>query len=387
MKKIIFLIDTISVGGAELSVLEVAKNLKTFEVLVCVVYDAQQGLKTQFEEAGIRLVFFQIKKRFGFRKAVLKFKQLLKEEDPALVHATNFKSEIISRLGLFKFNIPLVGSIISDTYGIDRYKLVSPRERLKLNLYKLLNRATAGRVDKFISVSEAIVFPNMKYLKQPRDKFIVIPNGRNTSLFARDKSSNRNTVFPQIPSPSMIIISTSRVIKSKGFDEMIEAFQKLLLIEENVFFVVAGDGFDLEYYKQESTKAGIGHRVLFLGRRDDIPRLLQNSDIFWFPSHYEGSPGVVIEAMLAKIPIIASDIVPILENLKDGYNALICKKGDSDSLLEKTEYLLAHYHEAEEMAGKAHALALEKFDIRKLIIEQENFYLSLISQYDSEKGA
>jgi glycosyltransferase involved in cell wall biosynthesis len=384
MKKVIFLIDTLGVGGAELSVLEVVKNMKVLQPIVCVVYHADHGLQQEFDKAGIPMVFFDIKRRFGFWEAINRFKIFINKEKPALVHATNFKSEVISRLSLLGTGLPLVGSIISDTYGKERFQLVSSRERLKLNLYKLLNRVTAFRVDQFISVSEAIVKPNMKYLGVARDKFTIIPNGRDVSLFQNKPTSrSRKELFPDIPDTSTIILSTSRVIRSKGFDEMLQALKILLDSNLDIHLIAAGDGFDLESYKHVSIKIGLAERVIFLGRRNDIPQLLFNADIFWFPSHYEGSPGVLIEAMLAKIPIIASDIPPVLENLKDGVNALICKKGDVKSLVQKTKELIGQPEKINQMTEKAYQLALAKFDIQKLTARQENIYLELIAANES----
>lgn len=379
--KILFVIDTVSCGGAELSVLEVAKNLQQFHPIVAVVYEAQNGLKESFEQAGIPLVFFGISKRFGFGEGIKQLKALIQQEKPVIVHATNFKSEIISRFAVPPFGIPLVGSIISDTYSKERYALVSYRERVKLNMYKLLNRITAKRVNKFVAVSKAIISPNMNYLKQPRNKFVVVPNGRNTAIFTRQLEANRSILFPEIPDNSKIIISTSRVIRSKGFDEMLIAFKSLLDKFPFLFFVVAGDGFDFDFYQLKSKSIGMEGKIIFLGRRNDIPNLLLNSDIFWFPSHYEGSPGVVIEAMLAKIPIIASDIPPVLENLKDEENALICKKGDVESLIEKTEILINNPYLGKKLADKAFELGVKKFDIIKLTANQESVYLDLITQY------
>jgi len=384
VKKVIFLIDTLGVGGAELSVLEVVKNMRELQPIVCVVYHADQGLQQEFDKADIPMIFFDIKKRFGFWEAIKRLKMLINKEKPALVHATNFKSEVISRLSLLGTELPLVGSIISDTYGKERYQLVSSKERLKLNLYKTLNRVTAFRVDKFISVSEAIVKPNMKYLGVARNKFTIIPNGRNVSLFQnRWTPQDRKELFPTVPDTSTIILSTSRVIRSKGFDEMLQALKRLLDLNLNIHFIVAGDGFDLEYYKQVSINLGVTERVSFLGRRDDIPQLLFNADIFWFPSHYEGSPGVLIEAMLAKIPIIASDITPVLENLHDGVNALICRKGDVSSLVQKTKELIRQPKKINQMTENAYQLALKKFDIQKLTNKQENIYLELIAANES----
>ena len=377
--KVLFALDTLALGGAELSVLELVKNLKNVEPVVCVTYQAVHHLQAEFEGAGIRLYFMNISERFGFGKGCRKLKDIIRAENPHLVHATHFRTEIISRMVVPLFNIPLIGSLISDTYSKERYKLVSFREKVKLELYKLLNRATAHRSNYYISVSDAIVKPNQEYLGIPSAKIKMIPNGRDVRKYDNALAINRSELFRNISPSDKLIVSNSRVIKSKGFDEMFRAFLSLSNKRSDLFFVVVGDGYDFNYYKALSLEYGVNEKVVFLGNRTDMPQILKTCDIFWFASHYEGSPGVVIEGMLSHIPIIASDIPPVLENLSDGINALIFPKGDVDGLVNKTLYLLDNWDVRSNLTENAYRLASKKFSIEELACEHESFYSKIVS--------
>ena len=383
MKKILFLIDSLAVGGAEISVLEVIKNLQQCSSVVCVVYQGEHSLKAEFEAAGAKLYFLNIKKRFGFGEGVRELRKILKMEKPNLVHTTLFKSEIIGRIAVPSSKIPLVGSLISDTYGKERYALVSRRERLKLNLYKLLNRITAKRPDMYISVSKSIIKPNLKYLGIKESKVELIQNGRDVTVFEKARIYSKSEIIPDATSESLLIITNSRVIRSKGFDEMLLAFQSLSKKFGNIFLVVAGNGFDFDFYKNMALEMGLDGKVVFLGRRHDIPSLLKSCDLFWFASHYEGSPGVVIEGMLSKTPMILSDIEPVLENIQDRRHALIFKTGDAEDLAVKTEILIYDPEFGEKLASAAYELGSNHFDIKKLVNKQETLYLELIQQYEN----
>src|SRR5690606_7082057 len=118
-----------------------------------------------------------------------------------------------------------------------RYSLVSSRERFKLELYRLLNSITSHRSDYFISVAEAIVKPNQKYLGIPSNKIKVIPNGRDVQKYAGALSANRSDLYHNIKPSDKIIVSNSRVIKSKGFDEMFNAFSLLCSERSDLFFL------------------------------------------------------------------------------------------------------------------------------------------------------
>jgi len=294
-----------------------------------------------------------------------------------------FKSEIIGRIAVPSSKIPLVGSLISDTYGKERYALVSRRERLKLNLYKLLNRITAKRPDMYISVSKSIIQPNLKYLGIKESKVELIQNGRDVTVFEKARIYSKSEIIPDATSESLLIITNSRVIRSKGFDEMLLAFQSLSKKFGNIFLVVAGNGFDFDFYKNMALEMGLDGKVVFLGRRHDIPSLLKSCDLFWFASHYEGSPGVVIEGMLSKTPMILSDIEPVLENIQDRRHALIFKTGDAEDLAVKTEILIYDPEFGEKLASAAYELGSNHFDIKKLVNKQETLYLELIQQYEN----
>jgi len=377
-KKILFVIDTVSFGGAELSVFEVAKNLKQFTPIVAVVYKAPNGLRESFEQAGIPLVFFGISKRFGFGEGIKKLKALILKEKPVIVHATNYKSEIISRFAVPAFGIPLVGSIINDTYGKERYALVSRRERLKLEMYRALNKWTSHKIEKYISVAECIIEPNCSYLDIPKEKMVIVQNGRDLSKYLPAEPLDRKDIVPDTQQGDIFVVSNSRVVRHKGFEEMFGAFEILAEKYPRFFFIVVGNGFDWEAYQDKARKMKDGNRIIFLGPRLDMPNILKACDIFWFPSYYEGSPGVVIEAMLCKIPIIGSNIPSILENIIDGENGIICDKGSIASLTEKTEYVIENPELGERLADQAYQLGVDKFDIKKLTVKQENVYLELI---------
>ncbi|WP_332913962.1 glycosyltransferase [Algoriphagus boritolerans] len=117
------------------------------------------------------------------------------------------------------------------------------------------------------------------------------------------------------------LVSNSRVVRSKGFEEMFGAFEILAEKYTNLYLIVVGNGYDFAHYQERAKHMKKGNRIKFMGSRLDMPQILKACDIFWFPTHFEGSPGVVIEAMVCKLPIISTNIPSITENLVNGENA------------------------------------------------------------------
>lgn len=383
--KVLFVIDTISVGGAELSIYEVVKNLTQTDPIVCVLYRAANGLQKEFEKEDIPLVFFDIQKRFGVGEAIKKLNELIRIEKPDTVHATHYNAEIICRLAIPKFKIPLICSLLNDSYSKERYALFRKREILKLETFRLIDKWTARRADKYISVAECILEPNSRYLNLPVDRMVVVQNGRDMDFYHHAEPIDKKSLVPEYQEDDVLLVSNSRVVRSKGFEEMFGAFEILAEKYPNLYLIVVGNGYDYAHYQERAKQMKQGNRIKFLGPRLDMPQILKACDIFWFPTHFEGSPGVVIEAMVCKLPIISTDIPSITENLIDGENALLCKLGDIPNLIEKTELLLQNPKLGEQLAQKAYDLGVKKFDIKTLAAKQEQVYLDLIEEY-REKG-
>ncbi len=379
------MIDTISVGGAELSIYEVVKNLQHTDPIVCVLYHAANGLQKEFEKDHIPVIFFDIQKRFGFKEAIRKLNDLIRIEKPDAVHATHYNAEIICRLAVPKFKIPLICSLLNDTYSKERYALFRKREILKLELFRVLDRLTAKRADKYISVAECILQPNSQYLNLPIDRMVVVQNGRDMDFYHDAKPVDKKSIVPEYQEGDFFLVSNSRVVRSKGFEEMFGAFEILVKKFPNLYLIVVGNGYDYAHYQERAKQLANGNRIKFLGPRLDMPQILKACDIFWFPTHFEGSPGVVIEAMVCKLPIISTNIPSITENLVDGENALICKLGDINSLVDKTEMLLQNPELGKQLAKKAYDLGVKKFDIKTLAAKQEQVYLDLIEEFKEKR--
>ena len=113
-----------------------------------------------------------------------------------------------------------------------------------------------------------------------------------------------------------MVIAVSRLVRHKGYPELLAAMRdvdaELWVVGERL---ASDHGEDMEPY---FAAAGLGARLRRLGYREDIPALLAAADIFALPSHFEGLPMSVIEAMLCALPVVATDIRGPREQVVDG---------------------------------------------------------------------
>ena len=101
------------------------------------------------------------------------------------------------------------------------------------------------------------------------------------------------------------LLSSGRLVKSKGFSDLLEAAAPL--VDRFAFTLsIAGTGPELERLRHQASALGLGKRVRFLGWLSDPRAAMREADVFVFPSHYEGFPNAVLEAMAASRPVVSS---------------------------------------------------------------------------------
>ena len=124
-----------------------------------------------------------------------------------------------------------------------------------------------------------------------------------------------------VPDDRVVITVVSRLVRHKGYPELLAAMRdvpaELWVVGERL---LSDHGEDMEAYFE---KAPLGNRVRRLGYRDDVAAILAASDIFVLPSHFEGLPMSVIEAMLSALPVVATDIRGPREQVVDGETGLL----------------------------------------------------------------
>ena len=132
---------------------------------------------------------------------------------------------------------------------------------------------------------------------------------------------------------TFIVVSVGELIERKNFKTLIKAIKKLE--NENIVCLICGRGvLETELLKQVES-LGIQDKVMFLGFRRDIDRILHGSDVFVFPSYQEGLPVALMEAMAAGLPVIASNIRGNSDLIEDGNNGYLVNSDDYEEISKK----------------------------------------------------
>tara|TARA_R100000935_G_scaffold9921_3_gene19905 strand:- start:2469 stop:3611 length:1143 start_codon:yes stop_codon:yes gene_type:complete len=380
MKKVLYLIDTLEVGGAETSILEIASRLKNW-VPVVVCFYTGESLKPRYEKAGIRVYSLNIKAKYGFLQGKRKLQKILEIENPDLVHATLFRAEFISRITVPKYKIPLINSFVNDSYAKERYELMNFRQRFILNLYKNVDRRTAKKVSKFMSITKAIVLNNSKALEIDADKVKIIYRGRNIEAFKNKINLNEIEKLKITYGNNPVILTVSRLLIRKGYSEALHAIKIVIKNYPNLKYLIAGEGHDRSKFEDLIKKLNLENNVFLLGNRNDIPTLLHFSNIFLFPSHYEGQGGALVEAMILGKPIIASKIPVIMESVQDHVSALLYEPKNIKDLSEKIIFGLETPLFMDKIGEGAKQQAALRFEIDNVSMQHETMYDEVLESY------
>jgi glycosyltransferase involved in cell wall biosynthesis len=368
---VLYVIDTLTTGGAEKSLLEIASRLSGFTPVICTVFSKNADLKPEVKRLGISLVELNVKGKFWWLEGMIKLKKLVATLRPSVVHATLFKAEIISRLSITSGCV-LIGSFVNDSYGSERYRGVNLSMRFKLKVVQWIDRITAKRVDHFMSITESIVVTNGKALNIPAQKITVIYRGRDLQKSSGTDQRSIDKIRAQYKGP--LFLTVARLLKRKGYAESIKAFSAVVPRFPTAKYLIAGEGHDREELVGLIKQLGLEGKVVLLGTRNDVPALLTASDYFVFPSHYEGQGGALVEAMLSSKPIIATNIPVISEQVEHNVSARLFELRNADALHREMIWMLEHPDESLALGLAAREEAISRFNIETMVRQHEQMY-------------
>lgn len=371
--KVLYLFDALKRGGAETSTLEIAKRFKIWIPVMVSIYEGTE-LKNDFEVAGIKVYSLDIKEKFGIVTAMKRIQGILEVEKPDVIHANLFMAEQFSRWLGPKNKIPVINSFVNDSYSKERYELLNFKQKMVLNLYKAVDRYSAKRVSTFMSLTKAIVSNNTKALNIEPKSVVVIPRGRNISVFRDKVNLDTINIIKEKYGTGPLILTVSRLLIRKGFLDAINAIYLVVKKHPGVKYLIAGKGHDENKIRNLIKEKSLENNVFLLGSRDDVPSLLEAADIFLFPSHYEGQGGALIEAMLMEKKIIATRIPVLEESVKDNFSAKLFDYRSIEDMADKINWAIENPAEMEILARMAKKEAEQRFSIEEIAEKHEELY-------------
>jgi glycosyltransferase involved in cell wall biosynthesis len=377
--KVLYLIDTLAVGGAEKSLADIAINNPKVESIFITIYTGD-GLVSLLKQNSIEVNQLNNSFRYEFKTVVTQLLPLLDIIKPDIIHSTLFRSDIIARKVKKYRNTPLISSFVNNTYLSERYRTLSLLGKVKLYGCQLMDKWSANKVDLFISNSATIMKTNCRALGIKKEKVKVIYRGRSSKKLdsISDEEATALRLKLKIDSDTKVLLNVGRLLDRKGQLDLVNSFAEVVKEHPKTILLFAGEGAYRTTLETEIEKLGLKERVLLLGNVDYIPVLLNMADVFVFPSHYEGLPGALLEAMFAQKIIICSDIGENKECVSET-EAIFFKTHDIEELTSKINLVLNNLKEYEPMAMEAKKVAMTKFELATVVAQYNETYLNLLA--------
>lgn len=302
--KILHVVGGMNVGGTETMLMNLYRKLNTnvqFDFIS--YYDKDAYYDDEIKRLGGQVIRIDSPNKIGMIKSIKNLCEVIKENGPYnAVHAhTLFNcgvAMIAARLSGIKVRVSHAHTNLDNTKNIIR-KIYVWCMRKTINLFSTDCIACSESAGKYL-FGENITSSK---------KYKLLPNyvDYKKYLNCSDTKSVRQELG--IKDDDIVVGHIGRFVEAKNHKFLLEVVSEMIILNNKVKLILAGDGElrkDMECYAEE---LGIKENVYFLGIRKDIDKILNNLDIFIFPSIYEGLGLVMIEAQSAGIPCLVSEAI------------------------------------------------------------------------------
>jgi len=297
---------------------------------------------------------------------IFRLAKLIEKNKIDIVHTHGYRGNVIVR-SILDHKLSNFRTIIT------KHGIVKDRGLL-IDLYTWIDKRPTRLADKVVAVDDE-TFSRMIGLGLRKQQLAKInnpsplPNSFDISIF--EKSNLKNEL--SIDDRSSILIYAGRLVRKKGIFDLLEAVYRLRTKRQNFILLIVGDGSSFNDLQAYSRKLNLQNNVKFLGMKDDITKYLAISSMLILPSYSEGSPMVILEAMAAKIPIIATRVGGIPSIISDNVSGSLFSPGIIDELVSKIEQIMDDKSYAKRIADNA-ILSLDRFSPYKIGVEYINLY-------------
>ena len=311
-------------------------------------------------------------------KATYNLYKLIRKEKPDIVHTHTPKAGIIGMLSSYFVRVPI------------RLHTVAGLPLMEATGFK---RIVLKFVEKLTYKCSTRVYPNSYGLKKiilkhrftSENKLKVIGNGSSngidTSYFDPELFSiEENAVLKTnlgIKKTDFVFIFVGRIVSDKGINELVEAFDKISFVEENIKLLLVGP-FEYELDPlQKKTELLINNndKIILVGYQNDVRPYFSISNCLVFPSYREGFPNVVMQAGAMKLPSIVSDINGCNEIIENNINGLVIKLKCVDAIYDAMIKITSD-------KSLFNKLRLNSRDIIKIKYEREVYWVLLLKEYE-----
>jgi len=372
--KVLYIIGTLDVGGAERQLVELVCGLdrRRFAASVCCLSHGGPliGVLTA-RGVPVEVIGFRGFRIFRYPHCVaaqlIRLLRFVRRERPDIVHGFLFWAYV---LGAFSARAARVPRVVASRRSLGHFKADKPHF---LFFERLANRLT----NLLVANSEAVRQDVIRQERVPAEKVRVIHNGINVSRYRVAPDETLRDAL-DIPEGHTVVTVIANLIQYKGHRFLLEACRIVRERYPRIVVLLVGDGPCRAELEGMANRLGLASTVRFLGSRTDIPQVLALTDLVAHPSLEEGFPNAVLEAMAAGKAVVATDVGGISEAVVHGETGLLVPPGDPTVLAEAIVQLLQDPARAAAMGRAGQERAISRFGMDRMVRETEGLYEELL---------
>ncbi len=384
-KRVLFIITQSEFGGAQRFLYELVTRLdkEEYEILIAADSLKESEFINSLEQKGIKT------KRFNFLKreinplfdllGIIEIIKLINNFKPHYLHLNSSKAGVLGSIAgsLFK-NLKII-------YRIGGWSFNDPGPLWKKKIFIAAERITAKLKDIIVVNNKNDFEQALKLNIKPRQNLKLIYNGIDPlKTEFLDKEEARLHLFKKLSKDhgkifqaEFLIGTVANFYETKGLTYLIDAvhlLNKSKLQNPNYKIILIGDGTEREKLESKIKNYGLEQDIILTGQIPEAYKYKKAFDLFVLPSVKEGMPWVVLEAMAAKLPIIATKVGALPEIIEDGKNGILVEPKNPSNLAQAINYVLQNERIRQELSLEAHQTVLFKFPIEKMIRETEALF-------------
>ncbi len=347
--KVLHLIDSGGLYGAERMLLGLVQQQTKIGMQPMILSggalgQSQKPIEKEAERLGIPVTPW----RSSMTSQFSAFRSLIRSVSRSgfeVLHSHGYKFNILSAT-LRRSAMPI--ATVATLHGY-----VAQNRLSKIRVYETLDRLLLKRLDMVVTVNRQLGEVIGRYVESP-DRIQHIPNciGTDDST-ANLHSSTHKSIREFTERHRFNVCFVGRLSPEKCVEHLLEAFKTVVARNPGAGLCIAGDGRLADPLRARASELGLADEVLFCGYVEHMHSLLPHFDCIVLPSKTEGLPIVLLEAMQAGVPIVASEVGGIPELLDGGKAGLLFPPGDVDRLADSIASLVDDQQTASRLAENA----------------------------------
>lgn len=361
--------DSGGLFGAEQVILTLGNNIdRRFRLLM---FSLRSGdgksdpLEDRARDSGYQVIQVPVEGKLDFG-SILHIRKILIEHGVRILHSHDYKSNLYSLLASLFLGVKRVTTAHGTT-----------RDSFWKKFYINMNEFIVYRFfDEIIAVSDEIR-TQLEKKRAGRGTIRVIENGIDPIHFGIGNGEEESVPPLPIPRDHKVFAVIGRLYPDKGHRFFLQAFSGIVRSHPNVAALVIGDGPSREAIERQVRELGLEKNVFLCGVRKDMKNVYEKIDFLVIPSLTEGIPYVLLEALMNKVPVLATEAGGIPSVIEHGVSGYLVPPGDVNSLERGMADMLSDENKLKYMSGNGYQIVMERYSAGRMVKRIEGLYDAL----------